>query len=326
MTQKINFHSTSSKRQVLIALIILMTLALAISCTPARQMATRTTTPEKTAEIDQNLESPETETADIEKEAPIRKQRMLPTPFKTAANEQSEISEKNVPKEEEEILLANNSKGVPSETLSKTQLEKQPSSHAHARLAQNETNEKLEKVLTQLVEQHETIIHLMQEQMTAQKEIVQAAPSTHAPIENDRQEYREDELYEEPAPAFAQKTVLEESVNSHEVRVSISPELSIVLDEELLIEWENTVTVMERGGIPRTKLPAWILQGLEWLTHAPSHEPERSQILMPLYRHMQYAGHLSNVNMNSMSPADVVRILRVFVNEMKERKGQIHKA
>lgn len=338
MIHKNDFHPVSRQKQILIVLGLSITLALASACTSARQMASQKS-PDETSEISSSLTASsednisETnseefnsevieEVEEQKEEAPVRKQRFVPPPFRNTTAQE--------PKEEE--LVADNKEMVQPQPQKASAYEETP--HANARVAESQSNEKLEEVLVQLVEQHETIIHLMQEQMNAQKELVNAQAAAHtathtAPMNQTRiakkQEFYEDEMFEKPS--YAQKTVLEEEeLEPYEVKVSISPDLTIVLDEELLIQWEETVSAMERGAIPRTKLPAWILQGLEWITHAPSHEPERSQILMPLYRHMKYAGHLDQVNMNSMSPADVVGIIRVFVDEMKEKKGRIRKA
>lgn len=95
---------------------------------------------------------------------------------------------------------------------------------------------------------------------------------------------------------------------------------SVVLDEEKLARWEQAIASRRRGTSSNTAIPAWILQGLEWLTNAPSEEPVRSQTIMPLYRHMEASGYFSDVNVNSMTPEQVVAKLRLFVNEMKTEK------
>ena len=90
-----------------------------------------------------------------------------------------------------------------------------------------------------------------------------------------------------------------------------------VIDEALLIDWETAVAEKSLGFEITTDLPAWLLQGIEWITHAPTEEPLRSQTIMPIYRHMEDAGMLDDVNQNSMTPTQVVEKLRLFVDEAK---------
>lgn len=94
----------------------------------------------------------------------------------------------------------------------------------------------------------------------------------------------------------------------------------VAFDENRLVEWETAILARRQGLSPRTVLPTWLLQGLEWLTHAPTSEPDRSLTLMPLYRHMEAAGHLSAFNVNSMTDEQVITALRLLVEESKSKK------
>lgn len=102
--------------------------------------------------------------------------------------------------------------------------------------------------------------------------------------------------------------------------VSLPGNQSVVLDENLLIQWENALAARKKGVYSPTAVPAWIMQGLEWLTHAPKEEPARSQTIMPLYRHMEASGLFADVNVSSMKPDQVVSKLRLFVDEMNREK------
>ncbi|MDX2247150.1 MAG: hypothetical protein SF052_10260 [Bacteroidia bacterium] len=108
---------------------------------------------------------------------------------------------------------------------------------------------------------------------------------------------------------------------SYEVTaLSIPGNQSVVIDENLLIQWENAIAARKKGVYSPTTLPAWVMQGLEWLTHAPKEEPVRSQTLMPLYRRMESSGLFADVKVNSLTPEQVVGKLRLFVDEMKREK------
>ncbi|MEZ4776527.1 MAG: hypothetical protein R3D00_25350 [Bacteroidia bacterium] len=108
---------------------------------------------------------------------------------------------------------------------------------------------------------------------------------------------------------------------SYEVTaLSIPGNQSVVLDENLLIQWENAIAARKKGVYSPTAVPAWVMQGLEWLTHAPKEEPARSQTIMPLYRHMEASGLFADVNVSSMKPDQVVSKLRLFVDEMNREK------
>ncbi len=353
MVKKIKFPLAIKENNLLISVFVTTTLALSLACTPARQMAQQKTEPvspptrleadnhptekallaqpsadESLAETNSSMEiweQPLTPQAAEEKAAPppFRKQRFSPaTPQPTTLAEESpqNIDDfmgtpdvKRVQMEEQIDETATNIREKYVENLTSA------SASSTARMDHDKTNEKIEEVLIQLVAQHETIIQLMEQQMNKDK-LSTVEHTTHEPLSTEQPE--------SVTPDFAQKTVMEDTNANTDgiVKVSISAGRSVLIDENVLIEWEQAIEAMERGEIPRIKLPAWILQGLEWLTHAPAQEPVRSQTIMPLYRHMKYAGHLSQVNMNSMTPAEVVATLRIFVDEMKQKKGQIRKA
>ncbi|MCB0841210.1 MAG: hypothetical protein KDD99_31290, partial [Bacteroidetes bacterium] len=82
-------------------------------------------------------------------------------------------------------------------------------------------------------------------------------------------------------------------------------------------EWENGVAAKKLGFESETDMPKWLLQGIEWLTHAPKEEPVRSQVIMPVYRYMKNNGILDDVDQTKMSPTQVVEKLRVFVDEVR---------
>lgn len=94
----------------------------------------------------------------------------------------------------------------------------------------------------------------------------------------------------------------------------------IDLDEARLMEWEAALLARKSGRRSAVILPTWLLQGLEWLAHAPTAEPQRSLTIMPLYRHMESAGHLNAFNADKMSDEQVVRALRLLVDEAKSKK------
>ncbi|MEZ4827960.1 MAG: hypothetical protein R3C61_17005 [Bacteroidia bacterium] len=102
--------------------------------------------------------------------------------------------------------------------------------------------------------------------------------------------------------------------------VSLPNNQSVVLDENLLVKWENAIAARKQGVYSPTQVPAWIMQGLEWLTHAPKEEPARSQTIMPLYRHMEASGLFADVNVNNLKPEQVVSKLRLFVDEINREK------
>lgn len=108
------------------------------------------------------------------------------------------------------------------------------------------------------------------------------------------------------------------AVNSAEMVLTNGRE--VAFDENRLVEWETAIIARRQGLSPRTSLPTWLLQGLEWLTHAPTSEPGRSLTLMPLFRHMEAAGHLNAYQVNSMTDEQVVAALRLLVEESKSKK------
>ncbi|MEL6252479.1 MAG: hypothetical protein AAFR87_10760 [Bacteroidota bacterium] len=110
---------------------------------------------------------------------------------------------------------------------------------------------------------------------------------------------------------------------SRYVDVYLSGTHSIQIDEELLRQWEKKIVDGRMGIESPTRLPRWLLQGLEWVTHASKEEPKRSQTIMPLYRELEYRGHLDDVNLNKMTPVQVVRKIRILVDELKASDGQL---
>ena len=104
--------------------------------------------------------------------------------------------------------------------------------------------------------------------------------------------------------------------------IALSPQKVVVLDENLLVQWEKGMKALAQGERLTTDLPNWLLQGIEWLTHAPTVEPARSQTVMPIYRYMKEAGHLKDVKLDDMTPQQVVQKLRILVNEVKAGTGK----
>ena len=105
------------------------------------------------------------------------------------------------------------------------------------------------------------------------------------------------------------------------LRIALNPHQTVTVYEDILIEWEKGVAALQKGKKLSVDLPNWILQGIEWLTQTPPQEPTRSQIVMPIYRYMKAAGHLQDVNVDNMTPQQVVRKLRIWVDELKAGKG-----
>ncbi|MEM6800933.1 MAG: hypothetical protein AAF696_05985 [Bacteroidota bacterium] len=139
----------------------------------------------------------------------------------------------------------------------------------------------------------------------------------------------EDELEEAKKSMTQTRAATQEEVvekiqeNSRYVPVYISATQSIQIDEELLRTWEKKIVDARMGMESPVRLPRWLLQGLEWVTHAPKAEPKRSQTIMPLYKELQARGHLDDVNLNKMTPVQVVRKIRVLVDELKASQGQL---
>lgn len=124
--------------------------------------------------------------------------------------------------------------------------------------------------------------------------------------------------------AADQEEVMEDTqVNSRYVPVYLNANQSINIDEELLRSWEKKIVDARMGMESSVRLPRWLLQGLEWVTHAPKAEPKRSQTIMPLYKELQARGHLDDVNLNKMTPVQVVRKIRILVDELKASQGQL---
>lgn len=143
---------------------------------------------------------------------------------------------------------------------------------------------------------------LMEDELEIAKEDLKASRSADSQIE-----------IPQPAP----------KKDSRYVEVYLSGTHSIQIDEELLRQWEKKIVDGRMGIESPTRLPRWLLQGLEWVTHASKEEPKRSQTIMPLYRELEFRGHLDDVNLNQMTPVQVVRKIRILVDELKASDGQL---
>ncbi|MDW3652182.1 MAG: hypothetical protein R8P61_34220 [Bacteroidia bacterium] len=143
---------------------------------------------------------------------------------------------------------------------------------------------------------------LMEDELEIAKEDLKATRSSEAQIE-----------IPQPAP----------KKDSRYVEVYLSGTQSIKIDEERLRQWEKKIVDARMGIESPTRLPRWLLQGLEWVTNASKEEPMRSQTIMPLYRELEFRGHLDDVNLNQMTPVQVVRKIRILVDELKASDGQL---
>lgn len=128
---------------------------------------------------------------------------------------------------------------------------------------------------------------------------------------------------EEELPVEIKKILAKPSPQSHIVPVYLAGNQSINIDENLLRQWEKKIVDARMGIDSATRLPRWLLQGLEWVTHAEKAEPKRSETIMPLYRQLESRGHLDGINLNQMTPVQVVRKIRVLVDELKASNGQL---
>lgn len=108
------------------------------------------------------------------------------------------------------------------------------------------------------------------------------------------------------------------------VPIQVSPNHQVYLNERMLQEWENALIATRQGRNPEVAMPTWLLQGLEWLSDAPSAEPGRSQVLMPLYRFMKDSNYFTDVNLNKMTPGQIVAKLRMLVEDAKIGNGPTH--
>ena len=87
-----------------------------------------------------------------------------------------------------------------------------------------------------------------------------------------------------------------------------------------MLEWEAAIA---SGMTAQADLPAWIFQGLEKITDIPKIEPVRTEALTPMYKYMINAGLLDDVNVNNMSPVQVVSKMRIFFDSMKANQGKL---
>lgn len=196
----------------------------------------------------------------------------------------------------------------------------EPGASMYPQAEQVQRQQQMEKMLNDLMKQQNELLQLVQRQ---QEEIERLENAPQPPQDAGLQDAGLQDagfaatqaVYERDAPATLAK-----------VKVYLSPSRSIVMDEALLQQWETALARKRSGRSSDEVLPGWILQGLEWLTHAPSTEPQRSQTIMPLYRHMQVSGYFESIDAKDMRPEDVVRVIREFVEEMKVNNGRIRKA
>ncbi|MEM7657656.1 MAG: hypothetical protein AAF399_16110 [Bacteroidota bacterium] len=147
---------------------------------------------------------------------------------------------------------------------------------------------------------------MMQQQL---QERIQQAPAQQPSFLD------EESFFEAPAPATP----------TYLVPVFLASGQTIQLDEKLLREWEAAILASKRGEPSFVELPAWLMKGLEMLTHAPTEEPARSQTIMPLYRELESAGYLRNVNLNNMTSRQVVAVLRFLVDDVKRNQGRLNR-
>lgn len=124
-------------------------------------------------------------------------------------------------------------------------------------------------------------------------------------------------------PKQIAQPVAETSTRMGFVPVQLTHDHRILLNEHMLVEWEKELIASRSGRTAEVALPTWLLQGLEWLTDAPSEEPERSQVLMPLYRHMKNSNYFADVNLNKMTPGQIVAKLRMLVEDAKQNQATL---
>lgn len=101
------------------------------------------------------------------------------------------------------------------------------------------------------------------------------------------------------------------------LKISLPGNKVVMLDEYVLHHWEALITEGKVSVKQDAALPGWLLQGIERLSHAPKREPLRSEIIQPLYRYLKYNGHLDDVNERDMTPVEVVKKMRLLVEEAK---------
>lgn len=188
--------------------------------------------------------------------------------------------------------------------------------------------QELTDALTKLAQQQEELIKLMEKHNDHSQEPVYAqAPSTstHTQPHTNTPIYDPQPIaYNEYADRGSTPTKRErvetpkEPENKAKIfAVNVSDTRTVLIDEHVLVEWEDAIEMKNSGYTTNIQLPTWLLKGLEIVTHAPTHEPARSETIVPLYKHLKYGGHLRDINENKMTPTDVVRKIRILVDELK---------
>jgi hypothetical protein len=217
-------------------------------------------------------------------------------------------------KEHYTVIITTDSDGLDSEQLL-SQLE-----DAIASLKRGEHRDvtvEEEEIPNQTREYREEIAEVtqMQDEIINPKEEVNLMEEDANEFDQSLEDLLEEEINKAPSPALtARKTI---SQSGGFTKLYLGDGQSVVVDEGLLIEWEHGVAAEQLGLESDVALPKWLLQGIEWLTHAPKAEPVRSQTIMPVYRYMKNNGVLSDVDLNKMTPVQVVQKLRVLVDELK---------
>lgn len=107
------------------------------------------------------------------------------------------------------------------------------------------------------------------------------------------------------------------------ISVTLPDRQIIEVDEAMLKRWEKKIVDARMGIESPQPLPRWLLQGLEWITHAPKTGDKRSDMIMPLYRQLEQRGHLDDINLKQMTPVQVVRKIRILVDELKATNGHL---
>ncbi|RMG29372.1 MAG: hypothetical protein D6730_03995 [Bacteroidetes bacterium] len=309
------------KRSSWLVLINVAALAFVLACTPARQVArsepglpvyqpadpeppsATDTTPPVSPWVEH--ETPAAEPAPVEPEPSPE----MPAPAPVEAEPLVSRPAVAAPERDRDAYIADLTQPAPTARMAEAEAKESSQAHEHARM---------EQMLQQVMEQQARLLEMVEAQ----------ARFTSQPEARLAQQQPELSQTEHPtqAPLAPLYTHEEGQPPKMEVKVYVSPGQAIVIDERVLIQWEEAVAAMEMGFGADTPLPGWVLQGLEWITHAPTEEPGRSRTIMPLFRHMQVQGYFQDVNLQDMSPAEVVQKIRLFVDEMKISNGRIRKA
>ncbi|MEL6671356.1 MAG: hypothetical protein AAFR61_04165 [Bacteroidota bacterium] len=100
--------------------------------------------------------------------------------------------------------------------------------------------------------------------------------------------------------------------------VIIDEDRFVCIDEDVLCEWEDGLWKMEKNAPTDVILPTWLLQGLEWITHTSHQDPDRTELLTPLYWYMEHQGMLNGINTHRMNPSQIVHLIRCLVDDLKD--------